>query len=497
MARNLSLSQAARLIGVTRKEIQEKIRQNKLTVMEGTVQLDDLKNAYPEAEYEDNTMLEKTQQLMADAVHKMAQSELEGAQLNALSRRAHHLNQELAQQKARADYYEQLLNQLRRKFVDLSTTDMDISAVISIQQWLNEKMDNPDTTSDYTEQLSEQIEQFMQPHVRLLPSRHDFISDKSQTILESALASGLAVDYGCNNGRCGKCKVKLVSGQVKACKHSDYIFSQSEKDDNSILTCVNQAVSDIVLETHEAVTEDEIPLQKIPCKIKKLNLVNAETYVLDLKTPRSQRLRFLAGQTMQLNCISADDEILTSAPLNIASCPCDDRNIQFHFSANSSSPFFQQLIARANQTKEIILEGPDGHFILDENSPRSIILVAEGEGFAAIKSLAEHALALDLDRQIHLIWIAKSKKGHYMDNLCRAWNDALDNFYYQPTIIDNNNLTEHSIQEILFAEKLNARLGDSDFYISVNEILGEEIKNVLLSKGCGEEQLHINKTANI
>jgi len=52
---------------------------------------------------------------------------------------------------------------------------------------------------------------------------------------------------------------------------------------------------------------------------------------LHLQTPRSNRLRFLAGQRVTLGLsagvVSSDD---LHAELPVASCPCDDRNLIFH-----------------------------------------------------------------------------------------------------------------------------------------------------------------------
>lgn len=495
MARNLSLSQAARLIGVTRKDIQKKIQQNKLVVMEGTVLLEDLKKAYPDAQYEDNRMLEKTQKLMKDAVYKMAQSEHEGAQLDALSRRAYRLNQELIKQKAKSDYYQNVLNQLRHKFIELSTSDKDIHVISEIQQWLQKALDDYEQDSGEKEsQLSEQIHQFMQPHVRLLPSRHDFISDKSQTLLESALTSGMAVDYGCNNGQCGKCKVKLLSGQIKSCKHSDYIFTPLEKKENYILTCVNSAVTDVVLETHEAVSVDEIPKQTIQCKIKSLQLINDTTYILDLKTPRSQRLRFLAGQSIKLILNDTLDQN-TSKPysdiLSIASCPCDDRNIQFHFAKKLSTEFFVELTDVNKKLTTITLEGPNGHFILDEESSRSIVFIAEKTHFAAIKSLIEHALALDLESNIQLIWLVENEKQLYLNNQCRAWNDALDNFKFTPLVMSNRLNAKQQIEQVLTSIDSLSQLINYDFYLATNPELLTPFKQQLIANSCKEEQIHI------
>ena len=63
----------------------------------------------------------------------------------------------------------------------------------------------------------------MTAHVRLLPSQHEFFVEGNDTVLEAALRSGLALDYGCSGGNCGLCKAKVLSGQVK--RHAHTIMS--------------------------------------------------------------------------------------------------------------------------------------------------------------------------------------------------------------------------------------------------------------------------------
>lgn len=494
MSRKLSLSQAARLIGVSRKDIQQKIQQNKLVVMEGTVILDDLKKAYPDSQYEDNTMLEKMQTIMADAVHKMADSEREGAQLDALSKRAFLLNQELSQQKAKADFYEELLNKLKHKFIDISTQQVDKSQIISLQKWLVEQTSDVINTikNSSTELMQKQIQQFMSPHVRLLPSRHDFISDKSESLLESALHAGLAVDYGCNNGKCGKCKMKLISGHIEKSRHTDYVMANEDKAQNYILSCSSRALTDVVLETTEAVSVEDIPLQKIETKIKSLSLINDSIYILNLKTPRSQRLRFMAGQEIKLSIYSEHKTI--SINLSISSCPCDDINIQFHIPTASNKEFLQQLANVKLKKKYIILEGPEGYFTLDEESPRSLVFVAIEFAFANIKSLIEHALALDLTENIHLYWVVKKEQQLYMENICRSWNDALDNFTFHPII--SNDQDEKMSKNIIEQVQQGNNINQLDYYISGSATILESFSKQLSEKGCSSEQIHTKEVKN-
>ena len=70
-------------------------------------------------------------------------------------------------------------------------------------------------------------------------------------------------------------------------------------------------------------------------------------------------------------------------------------------------------------------------------------------------------MALDIAEKIFLFWIAGSDDNHYLNNLCRAWNDALDNFEYVPLNLEAG---EHPGDSIL--EQLNGDDPSSfDYYI--------------------------------
>jgi CDP-4-dehydro-6-deoxyglucose reductase len=59
MPRYLTLSRAARLVGVRRGALQSKIRSGELAAFEGTVSEEELLRAYPQARLEDNAVLER------------------------------------------------------------------------------------------------------------------------------------------------------------------------------------------------------------------------------------------------------------------------------------------------------------------------------------------------------------------------------------------------------------------------------------------------------
>ena len=67
----------------------------------------------------------------------------------------------------------------------------------------------------------------MTARVRILPSRHEFTAEGNDTILDAALRSGLALDYGCSNGNCGLCKAHVVSGETSKLRPHDYRITEA------------------------------------------------------------------------------------------------------------------------------------------------------------------------------------------------------------------------------------------------------------------------------
>jgi CDP-4-dehydro-6-deoxyglucose reductase len=267
--------------------------------------------------------------------------------------------------------------------------------------------------------------------------------------LEGALRAGVPLNYGCSGGNCGLCKAKVISGQVKKTRFHDYVRSEADKRDDLFLMCSNTAVSDLVIEAAVAGGVQDIPFQQIAATVKVITPMSEEMVLLHLQTPRTNRLRFLAGQSVNLILGKS-----LHAMLAVASCPCDDRNILFHVQRKPRNLFSDYVFNRLKNHEVVDIEGPHGEFILHEKSSRSLYFIAFDTGFAPIKSLIEHAMSLDVAEAIHLYWVGSNDDSIYLPNVGRAWADALDNFYYTQLIagFEMSNLAgkrEESIKNIL------------------------------------------------
>jgi CDP-4-dehydro-6-deoxyglucose reductase len=427
-AQLLSLTRAARLVGISRGALQKKIKSGELPTFEGMVMPEDLLRAYPDTQLEDVSIIEHYTLIKDEAfAHRLRERLLPEPEV--LAERLANLGRELAQSKALVEHYKAVTDWLYEKFSAYEKTgSAEIKAVMGpFKQWLRHELEKESGRAHLQSLVvKESFLRLMTAHVRLLPNRREFFVEGSDSILDAALHAGISLRYGCSNGNCGLCKAKVISGKTLPMRHSDYHFSETEKAQGYVLLCSCTAVSDLEIETNEISGTADIPQQEIAARVKKVERLGDDMVLLHLQTPRTKRLQFLAGQSARIETGNGAEAVYP-----VASCPCDDRNLQFHIRRTPGDRLSDYVFHKIKNTDIVNVTGPQGEFTLHEDSPRSLIFLAYGSGFAPIKSLIEHAMARDLTETMHLYWLAE-KNGHYLNNLCRAWTDALDNFLYTP-----------------------------------------------------------------
>ena len=112
-------------------------------------------------------------------------------------------------------------------------------------------------------------------------------------------------------------------------------------------------------------------------------------------------------------------------------------NLQFHICRQADNPLAEYVFNEIQNSESLNVEGPDGEFVLREDTTRPLLFIAFNTGFAPIKSLIEHAMTLDVNEFSHLYWFHQADDKPYMHNLGRAWADAFDTFRYTPQHVPN------------------------------------------------------------
>ena len=265
----------------------------------------------------------------------------------------------------------------------------------------------------------------MTSKVIIQSTQQEFSVESGETLLEAALRAGLPLNYHCASGTCGYCLAQIIRGQPNKSQPHDYAIRDMDRQRGVVLLCRTTTDADLVIETEQTINPACIPVQTIATTVDKIEYAAKDVMVLHLRTPRSQTLQFLAGQhvTLTIDGIGPRNK-------SIASCPCNGMNIQFHIRHVAGDEFAEYVFARLQLKQRVLISGPHGHFTLDAKSQRSALFLAYETGFATTKSLIEHAISLEMLQPMHLYWAARHHGEHYLENQCRAWQDALDNFRY-------------------------------------------------------------------
>jgi len=484
MAQQLNLARAAQLVGVPRSTLQRMIGTGQLVSFDGFIAVEELRRVFPHAALEDAGAFEKVARIRAESFGRRVRERLLPSQ-EVLAQRLFAQGQELADLRRYLSAYHALVVEHERRLRELAGRRADVALrelademQYGLKQVLGtEPAEALDAMANMLNVISAQV--------TVRPSGRQFLLEGNDSILQAGLKAGLRFGYGCGSGSCGLCKARVVAGEVRQILHADYALSELEKQQGYALLCANTAVSDVVVETLEAHGPADIPDQSLMTAVRAVGALSPDVRLLHLQTPRSNRLRFLAGQSVTLGVVSPAGDLTQTLPL--ASCPCDERNLHFHVRRDVQEPFAEALFAgQLHPGETVSVRGPVGDFVLDAESTRPLLLVACETGFGPVKSLIEHAIASEQVESFALHWLASGPEGHYLANQCRAWSAAFDQFSYVP-VTDADPAA--GVARLVESVRAGGAIGESDVFVAGPSAFVEAAVPALIDAGAARERL--------
>ena len=481
----LTVSRAARLVGAPRGELQRAIREGRLPANDGMVSTAGLLALYPGLVLEDAGAFERVAQVKEQAFGKRVFERALPAR-EVLAKRLFEQSRELADAHRHLARYHALIVALQAQLDEACGASPD-AALRALRAAVDRGLADvlATATADPLAVMNDML-RVVSAHVMVRPSGREFFVEGRDTLLQAGLKSGLGFNYGCGNGTCGLCKARVIAGDVIKVAPHDYPLSAAERETGHVLLCCHSAASsEVVLETLEARGPQDIPLQELEVRVRAVKALAPDTLHLHVQTPRTNRLRFLAGQSVTLAW--PDGDAGAGATLAVASCPCDERNLHFHVARDDADPFASALFAQPPAIgTPLHLAGPHGDFVLRE-SGRDLVFLACDTGFAPMKSLIEHAMAVDAAESMTIGWLATRADGHYLANQCRAWAESLDGFRYCGETHGDAAVGGAALVDAVAAE---AALAQSDVYVSGPAAFVEAVATELLARGVPGDALH-------
>ena len=337
--------------------------------------------------------------------------------------------------------------------------------------------------------------------VELHPSGRRFEAGSGETVLEAALRAGRSPAFGCANGSCGECRARIIAGEVERVRFHDYAIPDAEKRAGYALLCSVAPRGDLLVESTEASGAGDIPWQRVRARVTRVEPASDDHAVVHFRVRRARVLRYLAGQRATVQF-----ERSGSGPPReswLASCPCDAVNLRIHVRRDPGDPFAAFVFGALGRGAGAVIEGPAGHFVLDDASVRALLFLAWDTGFAPVESLIEHAINLELDAPIRLVRVVRGRGVPYRHNYCRAWADALDDFRYRIVETPDRGETWDAlaarVMEAAFgppsgeisgtASDPGLRPGDVDAYVAGPAGFNDACRRLLLEAGVPEGRL--------
>ena len=271
--------------------------------------------------------------------------------------------------------------------------------------------------------------------ITVQPSGRSFEAEPAETMLAAGIRQGIGLPYGCKDGACGSCKCKKISGTVTHGPHQDKALSAQEEADGYVLTCCGTATSDVVLESRQVTHAGAFPIKKMPARVATLEKLSPDVVRLKLQLPANDIIQYHAGQYVEfiLRDGARRSYSMANAPHTLieSGAPMVDLHIR-HMPGGK----FTDHVFGAMKEKEILrIEGPYGSFHLQE-SPKPIVLLASGTGFAPIKAIIEHMQFMGITREAVLYWGGRRPHDLYMNDWVKARCAEMPHLKYVPVVSD-------------------------------------------------------------
>lgn len=265
--------------------------------------------------------------------------------------------------------------------------------------------------------------------VQLQPSGRSFEVAPGETLLQAALRQGLLLPYGCRSGSCGSCAGQLLSGHIHYPQGQPDGLDVAAEQAGTILVCQAVPLTDLALATRELRAPGDIEIKNLPARVVARDSLTHDTLRLRLQLPSAERLQFMAGQYVDI--LLKDGR---RRSFSIANAPHDDATLELHIRLIPDGQFTHYVFDAMRLKAMLRIEGPLGSYYLREDSPRPIILMGGGTGFAPLKGMLEHAFHTGLQRPMHLFWGVRAERDLYHQREIHNWCAQHKQFRYTPVL---------------------------------------------------------------
>lgn len=327
--------------------------------------------------------------------------------------------------------------------------------------------------------------------ITLQGSGRIFTAAPGEIVLEAAQRAGVALPYSCRAGVCGSCKATLLAGQCDYPRNPPVALSGSAVAQHAMLLCQAVPTTDLLIAAREVTSVEDIARRTLTVEVAgKRPLAPDVTGLTLLPAAGEAPLNWLPGQYL--------DVLLEQGkrrPFSIASGPRKDGSIELHVRHVAGGGFTSWVHEGLSPGARLHIEGPLGTFVPREDSERPMVFMAGGTGFAPVKAIVEHFLALGTRRTMALYWGARNAGDLYLRALAEGWAHAVPNLDFHPVLSDPEQAAAAGLRAGLVHEAVLEDLPDlsgHEVYMSGPPAMIDAGRRLFAEAGLPDERLYFD-----
>lgn len=210
-----------------------------------------------------------------------------------------------------------------------------------------------------------------------------------------------------------------------------------------------------------------------------------------LKLPETERFDFEPGQFVTLDLPIHERRNKRWRSYSIASAPDGTNEIELVIVYLEGGAGTNFIFNELKEGDEVMLRGPQGKFVLPEDTDTNLFLICTGTGIAPFRSMLHYIDKHNIETgNIHLLYGTRTKDDLLYPDEMRELEEKIDKFNYYPTLSreewEGHKGYVHAIYEKLCKDKPEAK-----FMLCGWKDMVDEAKKRIEEMGYDKKDIHL------
>lgn len=312
------------------------------------------------------------------------------------------------------------------------------------------------------------------------------LESSGESILDTALDSGIDYPHGCRNGTCGTCKTRLLDGDVHMMDFASEALDDDELRAGLILACRAKPVSDIRVQWTAEDFDALPPVKTLKGTVSGVREIGEALYRVSIE-PFKGPMHFLAGQYADVQFADHPPR-----PFSMANRP-DEALLEFVIRHMPDGLSSHHVATKLRVGDKVSLKGPYGDAYW-RAMDMPIIAVAGGSGMAPIRSIVRTALQLGHQQSIHMyLGIRNEPSPEVIDEFQRIVENHR-NFRFDTVLLTPNGTTERRIGHVHEAVGQDyASFGDHVIYCAGPPVMVDAMSELARANGADNNSIFADR----